>query len=229
MPLENGINHSENEQRFVVLSELMIERNSLLDILYGIKHLSSQTDPHIISFLKNKFLSKIALIDKRISFTAAGLKCPICQKKLEVNDEMLVCQWCGSPAHKMSFLNYVKRNGFCPACGEYLKLTYFPTSPTITQDMLHSCISALTRKFPQITISYGDKYISTHLATDSLLLCPECKSHVSPDWNFCRYCGARLDRELSQPVVTSPCPNCGRPVRSSWRFCKLCGHPLNSS
>ena len=207
------------------LATLMIERNDLIEILGEIKHRKPQINSEVANVLINKYLSKIALIDKQISREAAGLLCSVCQEPLEISDLVLVCLWCGSPGHNTHLLSYIRDEGHCPACGEALKFHYKGLVRTITTDLFKTCVYALSDRIHELVIYFGDKPLVS--SDDKGAQCPECERVVSPDWNFCRYCGARLEpKQQKKAESMSICPRCGRQIKSSWRFCKLCGQPI---
>ncbi len=214
-------------QKLVALSELMIERNNLIEILGGILRRSSTISTETREVITNKYLSKINLIDKQMTRVANGLSCSICQKSISFNEEVLVCQWCGSPAHKERFLIFIKSEGYCPACGEYLKFHLKGAVKTITQDLFKTCVYAVSDKIHEVKVFYGQKLIDK-IDPSKQLICPECKSTILGNWKFCRSCGTRLDQKTIDREHMVLCPRCGRQIKSSWRFCKLCGHPLQS-
>lgn len=217
---------SENYQKSIALSELMFERNNLLEILSNIKCKYSRTQEYPREILVNKFLSKIALINRQIAQVAVGLYCSICHEELSMDDEVLVCQWCGSPAHAQRFIQHVKVKGYCPACGELLKVHYRKPFKTLTQDLIKTYFAASFQQISEVKVFYGEFPLETD-APEKLSLCPECKGQISPNWKFCKYCGIRLEKAgLQVADAVKPCPRCGRPARASWRYCKLCGHPL---
>ncbi|NVM53508.1 MAG: zinc ribbon domain-containing protein [Candidatus Helarchaeota archaeon] len=216
----------ETYQKLVTLSESMVERNNIGEILSEIKRKKSIITPQTVDVLTNKFLSKIALIDKQLSRVATGLTCSVCQKKLSLNDAVLACLWCGSPAHKRHLLKQVKTEGYCPACGEYLKVHFRRSIRTITHDLFKTCVNAINDKVHKLEVIYGDKLLQK-VESGKEILCPECKGKVAADWKFCRLCGTRIEHKTIQEVEMRICPRCGRQIKSTWRFCKMCGHPLS--
>lgn len=213
---------AEIYNKLVTLSELIIERNNLIEILGEIQRKRSTLSESVADILVHKFQSKISLIDRQLSRSAAGMQCSICSEALALNDEIIPCLWCGSPAHKDQFLHFVKREGHCPACGETLKFHLKGGFKTIAHDALKTYIDSLSDKIHELKITFGDKPLEEVVAEDKLL-CPACKQPISGNWKFCRACGTRLESRSPSPAQTSICPRCGKPMKSTWQFCKSCG------
>ncbi|MFX1294320.1 MAG: zinc ribbon domain-containing protein [Promethearchaeota archaeon] len=212
-------------QKLVALSELIIERNNIIRILSGIKRAKTTLSEKQIDIILHKFLSKIALIDKRLNSVATGLSCSICQEQLTIADEILACERCGSPAHKNHLLKHVKAEGYCLACGEYLKYQIKGTIKTITHDLFKSCVYTLSDKVHKLEIFYSTKLIERPPIT-LRTKCPKCNRQISPDWKFCRYCGNKLKQPKKHELQVASCPRCGRQIKISWKFCKMCGFSL---
>ncbi len=217
---------SEAEIR-ITLAELIIKRNNLIEVLGGIKQRKSSTNEQTMEILINEFQSKIDLVDKQMSRASAGLKCSVCHENLTLTDEVLICEWCGTPAHKAHVLSQIKRDGYCQACGGFLKQHVRGSIRTITHDTIQAYHAAISEKIHKLQIFFGDKIIA-EAGSDTEIQCPECKRAVAKEWNFCRYCGARLEQSERQTVEMTVCPRCGKQIKTSWRFCKLCGFPLAS-
>lgn len=47
--------------------------------------------------------------------------------------------------------------------------------------------------------------------------CPQCQKPVSPNFEFCPHCGARME---------ASCPQCKKPVEKTWAACPYCGNKL---
>ena len=214
-------------QKLVTLSEGMIERNTIIEIIGDVKGKSSVISSQTMNVLTNKYLSKIALIDKQLSRVATGLNCSVCQELLSITDEILACIWCGSPAHKAHLIKHVKDESYCPACGEYLRFHFKGSVKTVAKDPFKTCVYATSDKIHKLEFFYGEKPLDK-AEPGTRVECPECKRLISQDWKFCRYCGARLEHLGTQEIQMSTCPRCGRQIKSTWRFCKMCGHPIAS-
>jgi predicted amidophosphoribosyltransferase len=213
---------AETYKNLVTLSELIIERNTLIEILGEIQRRKSTISENIEGILVHKFQSKIILIDRQMSRAAAGMQCSICSEPLALNDEVIPCLWCGSPAHKDQFLHFVKREAHCPACGETLRFHFRGTVKTITYDALKTYIDVISNKIHELKITFGDKPLEEIVAEDKIL-CPACKQLISRNWQFCRACGTRLKSRPPEAPQTSICPRCGKPMKSTWQYCKSCG------
>jgi len=213
---------AETYKKLVTLSELIIERNNLIEILGEIQRKKSTLSESIADILVYKFQSKIMLIDRQMSRAAAGLQCSICSGVLALNDEVLPCLWCGSPAHKDQFLHFVKRAGCCKACGENLRFHIKGAFKTIAPDVLKTYVDGLSDKIHELKITFGDKPLEEVVAEDKLL-CPTCKQLISRTWKFCRACGTRLESKAPEAAQMSICPRCGKPMKSTWQYCKSCG------
>ena len=163
-----------------------------------------------------------------MSRVATGITCSVCQKTIAISDHVLACELCGSPAHTEHILKHVKQEGYCPACGENLKYHIKASLKTITHDLFKSSINAFSAKVHALQIYYKDQLIEQpiiHMKTE----CPRCKRTISPDWKFCRSCGAKLEHVETQKVEMRSCARCGRQIKSTWKFCKICGHPIANS
>lgn len=212
---------TENYKKSVTLSEFIIERNSLIEILGEIQKKESILGEKIGALI-HKFQSKINLIDRQISRAAAGMQCSICSEVLSLNDDVIPCLWCGSPAHSDQFLHFVKKEGHCPACGESLKFHIRASIKTITHDALKTYVDGISNKIHELKITFEDKPLEEVLAEDKLF-CPACKQPISRNWQFCRACGTRLRSRPLEAPQSSICPRCGNPMKSTWQYCKSCG------
>lgn len=54
------------------------------------------------------------------------------------------------------------------------------------------------------------------------MICPNCNSYVSPEWEFCRSCGKPLDVHKKDKV----CSKCGTMNFSFAVKCEKCGEPF---
>lgn len=64
-----------------------------------------------------------------------------------------------------------------------------------------------------VSISAPKEAIITKPATT--IFCGQCGSQVSPQFNLCPFCGAKL--------IKPTCPNCGKEVPVQYTFCLYCG------
>ncbi len=224
MPLDSNHVSPEQYETLVILSESMIARNNIIEILGEIKKGASILTQKRQEILIHKFLAKIALIDRQMSRVATGLSCSVCEEKLSLNDLVLICIWCGSPAHSAHLLKYVKDEGYCPACGQYLKLHFKSSLKTITPDLFKTIVYAFSNKIHEIQVFFGETLLDQAKPVEKVQ-CPECKRQTSADWKFCRYCGTRIEEDGIQEVQMISCSRCGRQITGSWHFCKWCGQP----
>ncbi|MHA1237751.1 MAG: hypothetical protein ACTSSJ_00655 [Candidatus Odinarchaeia archaeon] len=44
------------------------------------------------------------------------LKCIVCMLPIEEGQKKIFCPYCGTPAHREHFLEWIKIKGFCPMC-----------------------------------------------------------------------------------------------------------------
>ncbi len=60
--------------------------------------------------------------------------------------------------------------------------------------------------------------------------CQKCSADNSDSAQFCRNCGAALDRTVAVaaplPDPATVCPQCSAPYESGAKFCKVCGTPI---
>ncbi|MGD6807087.1 MAG: zinc-ribbon domain-containing protein [Candidatus Bathyarchaeia archaeon] len=52
------------------------------------------------------------------------------------------------------------------------------------------------------------------------ITCPHCNSHVTPNSNYCNFCGAALK---PQPLILKICSSCRNRISSAAHFCPECG------
>ena len=63
-----------------------------------------------------------------------------------------------------------------------------------------------------------------------LIECPHCQKKVTPQGNYCRYCGENL--KVPEPKYKGAnldkiiCPHCGKKISRVGSFCPLCGDPI---
>jgi len=50
--------------------------------------------------------------------------------------------------------------------------------------------------------------------------CPNCAKAISPNFEFCPYCGTR---------IKTVCPSCEKAVSGDWKVCAYCGEKLSES
>ncbi|MHA1129690.1 MAG: zinc ribbon domain-containing protein [Candidatus Helarchaeota archaeon] len=217
----------ETFEKRVKLSELIFERNNLIKLMGGFKRKKRIISQKQLDILINEYISKIALIDRQMSRVAAGFSCPVCHEVLTITDEVLACEWCGTPSHDSELIKYVKSNGCCPSCGESLRPYSRNSMKTVTHDLFKEFLYSAPKKIPLLKIHYTDKPL-TQSTPSKLIQCPKCHRPISPDWKFCRHCGTRLRQEPGTTVQKVVCPRCGRQVKKTWKFCKLCGYPLSN-
>jgi hypothetical protein len=55
--------------------------------------------------------------------TEAKAKCAVCEKKIEIFDEVLSCPICGAKGHKDHFLEWIQMKGNCPVCKKELTIS----------------------------------------------------------------------------------------------------------
>ncbi|MCK4237785.1 MAG: E3 ubiquitin protein ligase [Candidatus Lokiarchaeota archaeon] len=55
--------------------------------------------------------------------TASRIKCPVCEKSIEIFDEQVICPVCGAKAHKNHFFEWVKMKKSCPVCKKALEIS----------------------------------------------------------------------------------------------------------
>lgn len=50
------------------------------------------------------------------------------------------------------------------------------------------------------------------------MLCPNCEQAIKNSWDFCVYCGTKLECK---------CGECGETILPSWNYCPSCGSKLS--
>ena len=56
-------------------------------------------------------------------------------------------------------------------------------------------------------------------AYEDYMACPNCRTQVLSNANYCSYCGTMLRPQL----ILKICPNCKNKIVASFRFCPECG------
>ncbi|TXT66505.1 MAG: hypothetical protein BAJALOKI1v1_280003 [Promethearchaeota archaeon] len=55
--------------------------------------------------------------------TESKAKCAVCEKKIEIYDEVKSCPICGARAHKDHFLEWIRMKANCPVCKKALNIS----------------------------------------------------------------------------------------------------------
>jgi len=220
------------------LISLMSERNLLVDIINALQFQKITSDIKVYEFniLFSKFVSKLAILNKKLGKEAAGLNCGVCNKILKSSDPVIACLSCGIPFHYDHYFNVIKETEYCPICGEFFNLIIYDENLVyFDQQILKSSEEALKIEFPKLEILIRGRIIQEGkkgIVKESI--CPECKRKINPNWIFCKYCGTRV-KSTEHGKSKSPtqqvhnymkCPRCGNQVSSNWRYCKWCGVTL---
>jgi formylglycine-generating enzyme required for sulfatase activity/DNA-directed RNA polymerase subunit M/transcription elongation factor TFIIS len=71
----------------------------------------------------------------------------------------------------------------------------------------------------------GGALIDHPRITSELHTCPSCGVAIQPAWTFCKACGERLHRAVSEPAG-KVCPECGAGVEPGVRNCPRCNKEL---
>lgn len=59
------------------------------------------------------------------------------------------------------------------------------------------------------------------------MTCKNCSKTIPADWNFCLYCGHKVEQPtLDAPAPSPACRSCGAALRGSEAFCGQCGAPV---
>ena len=90
-------------------------------------------------------------------------RCFIC-RRLIISKDVVFCPLCNAPFHKSEFLEWLKVKAHCKICKKELDIWEF------------------------------QKYLDQHEQLDEIysIKCPECKKLISPDSNFCIFCGVKI-------------------------------------
>ena len=71
----------------------------------------------------------------------------------------------------------------------------------------------------------GQALVDHPRVTSELHTCPSCAVAVQPAWTFCKSCGERLHKAVSE-TAGNACPECGVKVEPGARNCSRCGQDL---
>jgi len=55
--------------------------------------------------------------------TASRIKCPVCEKSIEIFDEQVQCPICNTKAHKNHFIEWARMKKSCPVCKKALEVS----------------------------------------------------------------------------------------------------------
>jgi hypothetical protein len=67
---------------------------------------------------------------------------------------------------------------------------------------------------------------------EKVVICPNCGKENEKSFNFCKWCGHKLETDSLPPIVSSPtntsplmkhCLNCGKEIHVDWLYCNFCG------
>jgi len=61
--------------------------------------------------------------EKILLYTESKAKCAVCEKKIEIFDDVMSCPICGAKAHKDHFLEWIRMKGNCPVCKKSLAIS----------------------------------------------------------------------------------------------------------
>lgn len=124
-----------------------------------------------------------------IAIDFEGLKCGICEKDFEKNDDVVVCPVCGTPMHRSCY----KATGHCPAANKHSDGYVFDGFEKIKE-------SAKQSSQDGVRINKTTK-IDTD--TDSQYPCPLCGEMNKSGANFCNRCGTRLIKADNKQAESS--------------------------
>ena len=106
---------------------------------------------------------------------------------------------------------------FCPQCGAQQKAP----APAASAPAIHTPAAPVTQQ-----------------ATVTRLRCPQCKTILPSDAEFCSSCGVKFKQPAQTPVSHAPaanepaargqrfCPSCGAETKPGARFCPICGQTM---
>lgn len=217
----------------------MTERNLLVDIINALKFqkITSDITKDEFDILYQKFISKLSMIDRKLSKDTNGLTCVVCKQKITGDDNVICCPSCGMPFHFDHYIDYIRESGYCPVCGEFFNIIIHDDLILLDQQFLKSMAENLSNKFPRIQFTVHGRVIKDGKEIiPNALYCPECKRRIEKNWVFCKFCGAKVKKvaikkpEMEKKRVHSykKCPRCGNQVNSDWKHCKWCGTTLGS-
>ncbi|MBD3227130.1 MAG: hypothetical protein GF329_02995 [Candidatus Lokiarchaeota archaeon] len=239
MSLEEYLTKPSTYQKLMNLISLMTERNLYVDIINALKfqRVTSDITDNEFEVLYQKFLAKLSMTEKKLKKTSNKMICIVCNQQININDDVLACLSCGMPFHYDHYIDAIRKNGFCPACGEYFNLVVHDDAALISfdQQSINSAKENLEGRIPQLEFRiYGRIIKNGKEIIPTELVCQECRKKIQKNWVFCKFCGAKV-KNAAVRRKTKPkekvhqyikCPRCGNQVNQDWRHCKWCGTTL---
>lgn len=227
--------------KFEVLSNIMVERNIILDILQILSREleMKEIDPNLFKIIKAKYLAKLKSLDIQMSKSSRNLLCSKCERSLEDDEPTLSCIKCGFPFHQKHLNNSsILNENICTNCGSILRTREFDGFKSVELKKIQHAFKQLFSKISEIDVKIEGKMIKLKYNVPSQKeneiikkgkdydRCPNCQQTINKEWRFCKKCGFLLEEYVFKGKNT--CKNCGTLLDPSWRFCKWCGTPTSS-
>lgn len=124
-----------------------------------------------------------------IAINFEGLKCGICEKEFEKDEDVVVCPECGTPMHRSCY----KETGVCPAADKHSDGFVFDGFDKIKESAQQLSSNAINKK----------KQTKKEVSEESEYPCHLCGEMNKPNANFCNRCGTRLIKPDKKPAVSS--------------------------
>ena len=124
-----------------------------------------------------------------IAINFEGLKCGICEKEFEKDEDVVVCPECGTPMHRSCY----KETGVCPAADKHSDGFVFEGFDKIKESAKQLSSNAINKK----------KQTKKEVSEESQYPCHLCGEMNKPNANFCNRCGTRLIKPDKKPAVSS--------------------------
>jgi len=224
-----------DNSKLEILSNLMAERNLILDILKTVSRdlELKQIEPKLCEILRAKYFAKLDSVDIKLIKEGRKFNCSKCGEPLNGDENILSCLNCGHPFHeyhlKMAPISF---ENVCPFCGSIYHVHTIDGFVTIELKKLENHFNKLQNKIPLIEVNIEGKPLELRYHMDKLKQqgkdkfsekCPKCGNIVDPNWQFCKKCGQALKgKKTSKGKI---CYNCGTIIEPNWHFCKWCGSP----
>lgn len=230
-----------DNSKFEVLSNIMVERNIIFDILQILSREleMKEIDPTIFKIIKGKYFAKLKSLDIQLSKSSRNLFCSKCERSLEDDEPALSCVNCGFPFHQ-KHLNesLINNENICTNCGSILRTREFDSFKSVELKKIQFSFKQLRSKISEINVKIEGKVFKLkHIVPSEKekekiktgkynIKCPNCQQKINKEWRFCKKCGFLLKEKMLNEK--NACKSCGTYLNPSWRFCKWCGAPTIS-
>ncbi|MHA1379219.1 MAG: zinc ribbon domain-containing protein [Candidatus Helarchaeota archaeon] len=227
-----------DNQKLENLSNLMIERNLVLNILRTLSRdlELKEIKQDLYDVIRAKYTAKLDSLDIQIAKESRNFSCSKCEQPLEEDQHVLSCINCGFPFHEYHIKQSpISFENVCSNCGYIYHVKEINDFITIELKKVENYIDNLHSQISFIEISIDGKPLKLQYNVEKIKqkrnvkrdikaeTCPKCGNTVNSNWRYCKICGTFLKKKT--PKKNMVCVNCGTTLEKNWKFCKWCGSP----